>query len=232
MSHWWREVIAVRREALPESCRDILARYGLEGLDSGRLTLLRYQEGEVIHRQGEPMDYLLLVLSGRAKVCVATADGKSLLLSFYSGQGLLGEVELLRGDLRATTTGQAITDFVCVGVPLAVFGQELRGNVRFLNAAGGAMAQKLDRCCQNSALNLLHPLEPRLCAYLLMTHENGRLCDKLTELAELLGVSYRHLLRTLERLCKEGVLEKRGHSYHIKNEAALQRLADDFYLLE
>lgn len=222
----------MRREPLTGDYADVLERYGLEGLDFGRLVLLHYQKGEYIHRQGEPLDFLMLVLQGRAKVWVATADGKSLLLSFYTGQGVLGEVELLSGDLRATTTGQAITPFVCIGVPLGVFGGALKANLRFLNAAGAAMAQKLNRCCKNSALNLLHPLEPRLCAYILMTHEAGRLCDRLTELSELLGVSYRHLLRTLERLCAQGVLEKRTHHYFVADEVALRRRSDDFYMLE
>ena len=49
----------------------------------------------------------------------------------------------------------------------------------------------------------------------------------LTNVAEQLGVSYRHLLRTLKSLCEAGLLEKRSVGYWILDEQELHEKAAD-----
>jgi Mn-dependent DtxR family transcriptional regulator len=49
--------------------------------------------------------------------------------------------------------------------------------------------------------------------------------ERLIDVAELLGVSYRHLLRSLKALSEEGLLEKKPDGYHLLNEAKLREKA-------
>ncbi len=62
-----------------------------------------------------------------------------------------------------------------------------------------------------------------------MTNEDGLFNENLTEVAELLGTSYRHLLRTFDSLRKDNVLEKSSQGYIIKDGIELQIRAQDFY---
>lgn len=207
-----------------------LGKYGLAEIESDNLSLLHFHKGDYICVEGQPLEYLLIVAEGKAKVCLSGENGKTLLLAFYSGAGILGDVELMSGSAAAKTTVQAITDFICIGIPLDHYGAWLQGNNAFINCAGAALAQKLDRCGRNSALNILYPLEARLCTYIKMMQENGYFHDNLTTLAELMGTSYRHLLRTFDRLCSENILCKEGHSYKIVDPGKLLDKGKDYYL--
>ena len=53
--------------------------------------------------------------------------------------------------------------------------------------------------------------------------------ENLTEVAEFIWTSYRHLLRELNRLVETGILEKSGKHYRIKDRAALKQKSRDFY---
>ena len=54
--------------------------------------------------------------------------------------------------------------------------------------------------------------------------------ENLTTFAELLGTSYRHLLRTLNKLVDQGLLQKIKGGYRIIDEETLRRLAADIYM--
>jgi len=84
----------------------------------------------------------------------------------------------------------------------------------------------------NSSINLLYPLENRLASYInefLTNDEDSNIYidfdENLVNIAELLGSSYRHLLRTLNTLSKKGVLEKEDGKYKV----LLEELAGDLY---
>ena len=88
----------------------------------------------------------------------------------------------------------------------------------------------------NSSINLLYPLENRLASYInefLTNDEDSNIYidfdENLVNIAELLGSSYRHLLRTLNTLSKKGVLEKEDGKYKVINKVLLEELAGDLY---
>lgn len=56
-----------------------------------------------------------------------------------------------------------------------------------------------------------------------------RFDENLTEIAELLGTSYRHLLRTLSEFCERRILKKEGSSYIVTEEETLMELSVDLY---
>lgn len=217
----------MKKLPLTEHCQRILLSYGVVAEQMQGACLLVYGPGEPVCHAGHPLGNLLFVIEGRAKACITVPNGRTVLLDFYQDAGVLGDVELMLGTDRATTSVQAVTTFSCVAIPLLQNGVHLRKNVVFLNHIGAALAQKLKRSSNNGAENLLLALETRLCSYISLTSPGGVFSEKLTEAAELLGVSYRHLLRSLEQLCKRGVLEKSPRGYRVLDAPALERLGKE-----
>jgi CRP-like cAMP-binding protein len=68
-------------------------------------------------------------------------------------------------------------------------------------------------------------LDTRLAHFILTTSPNGIYREKHTEVAEYLGVTYRHLLYVIAKFVKSGILEKSEQGYFIKNERALRKMA-------
>ncbi|CJJ19098.1 Cyclic AMP receptor-like protein [Streptococcus pneumoniae] len=113
---------------------------------------------------------------------------------------------------------------------------QLFHDAKFLRCICGSLAHKLNRLSKNSTINLLYPLENRLASYMLaageraVQHENRIVFSgNLTEIAELLGTSYRHLLRTLNIFCDKEIIKKNDGCYEVVNVDVLRELAADVY---
>lgn len=216
----------MRRSKLPPEYAARLDEYGLSGLDLSGAALLGYEPGEWFLREGQEIEYLYILVSGKAKVCVGARNGRSLLLCYYISEGVVGDLELMTGRRLASTSMQAVTPLLCVGLPLARYAPILRSHLPFVLRAGEELARKLESRVQSSTEAILRPFEARLCDYLLQTAQDGVCSERLTDVAELLGCSYRHLLRCLGRLCREGLLEKLSRGYRVRDPAALSARAE------
>lgn len=193
---------------------------------------LRFKKGEYLCREEEEVTYLLFILSGKAKISITAANGKTLLLNFYGKGQILGDVEIMLSETMGTANVVAVTEIECIGVPAKYCKEVLSTNIEFMNFIAAMLAKKLDRSSRYSAMNILYTLENRLCAYIVSTHENGEFQDNFTELAELLGTSYRHLLRTMQELCEEGILERCSRTrYQIKDLGAIKERAEDCFMV-
>lgn len=199
-----------------------LQSYGITIADKDEIELLRYKPGEEILRQGFPMEYLLFVISGRAKVYGSATNGRDLLLSYYVGEGIMGDIELMMEEYSATTTAIALTELICIALPFSIWANRLRSNIVFLNCVGQELANKLIQCSNKGVTTALHVGEERLCTYILQTAINGLLDEKLTNVASGLGMSYRHMLRMLKRLCDENILKKEEKGYRVVDKKGLR----------
>lgn len=232
----------MRKMPFKEVHKRILDQYALAGLDLNKAFVLKFEPGEIIIREGLPMEYLLFVVSGRAKVFTTTSQGKDLLLYNYLtprqtseknltyGMGLIGDVELMTGSHTASTTMQAATEFICVALPFRVYGEVLRSNIKFINKVGEELALKLLRNSKNYAITALYSGEERLSAYILHATEGNIFKDKLSDVANFIGVSYRHLLRMLKDLTEQKILKKHPEGYIILKKQKLAEFTEDLYL--
>lgn len=219
----------MKQREITEPQKKVLESYGLSRYEIKEAAVLEYGRGEFLCIEGEALPHLLLILGGDAKVCATMENGKSLLLCFYHAGGMIGELEFMLNADKARTSVQAVTGVRGISIPFRSNRSVLRSNPVLLNHIGAALARKLDRCSKNSACMVSYPLECRLCSYILSTSKAGYFTDKLTEVSELLGTSYRNLLRALHKLCSEGILEKRERGYYIRSDSALHENARDFY---
>lgn len=254
-----------------ERLKEYIRQYDIKSIFSADMTmhmeLLFFKKNEYMAKEGEEISYLLFLAEGKAKVFTSLSNGKSLLLCFYQGFKVLGDLEAV-DSVKAVTNVQAIADTYCVGIPYRAVRRYLLEDAKFLRYICTSLGGKLNRCSKNSSINLLYPLENRLASYIYTAGErvqksetrkkdrNGNtnhrksgnsieynssgkgnaeskevLCfhENLTEIAELLGTSYRHLLRTLSELCDKGILKKEGSSYIVTDERTLMELSADLY---
>jgi CRP-like cAMP-binding protein len=178
-------------------------------------TLYRCPAGRDIVRQGEELTSLYVFLKGRAKVVRLMENGRTMLHAFYRSVSLLGDLELCRGDLTARTSVRAVTDAWLIGFPLEGRREAMLHDARLLRQMCGELALKLEQASESAAQNLLYPLSDRLIAYMHEAQSGGVFAESLTGTAELLGVSYRHLLRTLRDFEREGRIRRVRGGYRL-----------------
>jgi len=222
----------MKQQSLDQRDLALLFQYGLSGLDLNHGIKLSFSPGEFLLHAGEPMEYIYFVVSGKAKVLLSLSDGKQLLLSYFLSKGIIGDVELVTDTQAASNTMQAVTEFTCIALPLRIYAERLKHNSVFLNILARELAEKLMERSINGTITTLQPLNARLCAYITQSANGGIFRETLTEVAALLGTSYRHLLRSLDQLCNDRILQKEATGYRITNPQALQQKAGDFYLLK
>lgn len=215
----------MQKQKLPAQYVPALAEYSLDWIDPSAAVLLRYDRCEWLLRAEQEIPYLYILLSGKAKVCMSDESGRNLLLCYYVSEGIMGDIELMMGRREAISSVQAVSPVACIGLPLHVYANELLSHLPFVLRAAKGLAVKLHSSVSNTTEIILRPFETRLCEYLLQTAQNGVFSERLIDVAEQLGVSYRHLLRSLKSLCEAGLLEKKSDGYHIIKEEQLREKA-------
>ena len=225
----------MKKQKINEKDRELLLQYGLQGIDLKQAAHLIFEQGEYISHAGEPIDSIYFVVSGKAKVFLSLSSGKQLLLAYFTSKGIIGDIELMTNKPSNYTTVQAVTEFSCIALPLNVYANILKSNNAFINHVAAELAEKLMQRAINGTITTLQPLEARLCAYISQGANGDFFCEKLTEVAMVVGASYRHLLRCLDKLCAEGVLVKETRSssgFRIADRKALELKAGDLYMLK
>ena len=194
-----------------------------------------FKKGEHICMSGEKLENFYFFVSGYAKVYILLQNGKSLLIRFYKPLQILGELESIN-DTNVNCNIQAMDDCFCIAVPYIVIKEIIFHDKTFLRYICNHLAHKLSSASISSSINLLYPLENRLASYILATstidNTNSYFLiksDNMVEVAELLGSSYRHLLRVLNKFCENNIIERKNKSIIIKDHKKLEDLAGDLY---
>lgn len=198
------------------------------------MEMLFFEKNQFIFKEDEDIKYLIFLIKGKLKVYVTLSNGRSLLNCFCQDFKVFGDLEFINSQ-TAYSNVQAIVDTYCIGIPINKVREYLLNDAKFLKYICSELGEKLLKFSRNTSINLLYPLENRLASYILATgqknHNNGRIefNENLTEIAELLGASYRHLLRTLNMLCLKGSIEKKNGYYEIIDRGILEELAVGVY---
>ena len=219
----------MQKDPLRKEHLNKLAEYGIGNMAMDACVCLKYEAGETVLQEGMPIPYLLIVAAGKAKVCSVAKNGRDLVLCYYVSEGILGDIELMMGTCVSTTGVIAVTDFECIGLPFQKYAADLKNDLAFLNRLGQELSAKLLRSSKNYVSAALYSGEERLCAYILQTSHHGVFRDALTDVSRSTGMSYRHLFRLLNRLCVDGLLEKRNDGYLIVNRGELVRRAAELF---
>ena len=185
----------MRRRTAAQELLNGLNKYGLPVERLVNPYVLEFDAGEILCLDGEPVEWLFFLLEGRAKIFMTADTGENLILNLWDGYGVLCDMELFMGDGIYHASCRAITPVRGIALPLDVNREILLGCNEYLRRTCRSFARSMAKD-RNVFNNILYPVEARLCSYIAMNGTEGEWSDNLTQVSELLGVSYRHLLRT------------------------------------
>lgn len=196
------------------------------------LSLYRFDQGEPVCRQGEPAEYLYVLVKGKIKIYTTSAEGKTLILSFKTPLEVIGDIEYVQGAENLNTV-EAVSSVLMIGVHhrwLKKYGSDYAPLLQFLL---DIITKKFYKKSNSLSFNLMHPVEVRLASYLLsVSFDESELQLKgqprkvnLKDTANLIGTSYRHLNRVIQQFCQAGLIERNKGLLVVKDRSGLRELA-------
>ncbi len=215
----------MKQESIKETDKEILKNYGLKLSCLSDVHRVSYEPREQILQQGDPMDCLYIILHGTAKICINAMNGKNLILTYYISKGLLGSIEVMKEHPTGATTVTALTPLHMIAIPFVSNTSYMRANIVFMNDIARSLADIVVNSDNARVASALYTSEERLCSYILINQHHNLFTDVLSDTAQSVGMSYRHIFRVMNHLCADGILEKTDHGYKIINKEALQQKA-------
>ncbi|AJY77445.1 cyclic nucleotide-binding domain-containing protein [Paenibacillus beijingensis] len=196
------------------------------------MELFAYDKGEPICSAGDSLSQLYLLVSGKMKIYTVLPNGKSVLLRFNNPLAVVGDIEFLT-EYPVRSNVESVLESFVLTLKYETLRESAYDDPVFLRFMMKHLSHKLYTVSNASSLNLLYPVETRFASYLLsVTADAGNKSAteelktaKLTEVAELLGTSYRHLNRVVTGLASAGILERQRGRIVIKERDRLEQLA-------
>lgn len=195
------------------------------------LELCEFSKAEHLLHQGQTLEYLYILVSGRIKSCRTTANGTTVLSAFSNPITVTGEVEFLNHH-EVTNDVYALKNTVCFRISVAQYEDILLHDLIFMRYLARTLSNRLYHANHNTAISINYPVENRLASYLISSAQQLIIKDNFVQVAEMIGCSYRQLQRVLNDFCQCGYLckVKRGN-YLITDESALKALGQDLYYI-
>ena len=188
------------------------------------------RRGQILFTTGDPGESVIVVLSGRVKVVVRSADGGELTLTVIGPGGVIGELSAADGGPRSADA-QTLEDCRLLFVPRQVI-QELCGRAPSVaRALASALAASLRRLTDDTS-DLVFLDLPRRVAKALLSQprdDDGVIGQKMTqeELARRVGGARQSVNAALRGFERRGWIQVRNQSVTVKQPAALSRFAGD-----
>lgn len=179
--------------------------------------LIDYQRNETIIRQSSKLDYLFILLSGKARIIQQEPNGKNLILQFLEPGDFIGELTVVKAE-DAPKDVIAIGFVRCLAIPLRVVENSLMKEAEFPKFIAKYIGEKLLLRMTHFSQAQTFELKYRLAVLLLEVTVNDQYHENNTQIADYLGVSYRHLSHTFKYLRENGYIEKKKAGYRIYPE--------------
>lgn len=190
--------------------------------------LRNFRRGQIVFSRDDPGDTVIVVVSGRVKVVIRSADGGELTLTVIQAGSLFGELSVADNGPRSTDA-ETLEECQLLFIP--------RERVQDLCARVPSVAQALTssiagtlRRLTNEAGDLVFLDLPRRVAKILLSQPRGddsliRLRMSQEELAHQVGGTRQSVNAALRGFERRGWLEVRDRAVVVKQAAALGRFA-------
>lgn len=185
--------------------------------------LYRFRAGENIFNEGETLSHFYFLVEGQVKAYRTFYNGRVSVVELSKALDVLGEVELV-GARNTTIAVQATCECYCLGFAMAECRDALLQDNKLVIFVARRLGERLRSISRHQAMNASYTAEESLALYITRTKHGDMFTERLTEAADYLGVSYRHLQRTIAKLCAEGVLERVKGGYRILRQDRLYEL--------
>jgi CRP/FNR family transcriptional regulator, cyclic AMP receptor protein len=194
-----------------------------------------FQAGQAIFSRGDPGDEVYLVVEGRVRLSVVTADGRTVSYRHACSGSIFGEIAALDGGVR-TADATALTSVVAKTLSQRSLDALIRSNPRFARAAIEYLCTRLRDTSEQVESIALHPLETRVARFLLSaialnsnepSHAKVTLNFRISqsELAFLIGGSRQKVNAALARLEAMGAIDRQSGNL-VCDVPQLARIAD------
>ena len=193
------------------------------------MELHHFKKGDVVMHTGKKLDYIMFIVSGKAKTLYLTHNGTNTLHSFLSPFSMIGDVEFFY-DHPIINDVIALCDMDCLCIS-TTHRKEIQKDERFIYTMASQLSIKLINSNHNKSVSLNYPVENRLAAYICATSVQDCFQQNLQDGAEMIGCSYRQLQRVLQMFVKEGYMVKvKKGTYRVMDWNYLQTLGKDIYV--
>jgi CRP/FNR family transcriptional regulator, cyclic AMP receptor protein len=194
---------------------------------ASRLRAVR--RGQVLFTVGDPSDTVILVISGRVKVVVRSADGAELTLTVIQPGGIFGEISIADGGPRSADA-EALEDCRLLLVPIGLIAELCSRVPAVTEAVMSSLAATLRRLTE-AASDLVFLDLPRRVAKVLLSQprgEDGVIELKMSqeELAHQVGGSRQSVNAALRGFERRGWIEARDRAVTLREADALARFAN------
>lgn len=199
-----------------------------------QMTIVQLQPGETLVNSGDFLQTFYVQVNGKLKITTVLPNGRTLLLRFCQPISLIGDVELVNGESSIVQV-DAVSETKLLAVPHRILQEKDMKHAPFLQYLLEQVCHKLNSISLSASMNVLTSVDSRFASYLLsitnhsehLRFKRGELeTTKLTEIAELLGTSYRHLNRVIKRFIEQGIIEKHYSEIVIRDVEALKQLSN------
>lgn len=207
----------MKKEKYNESNKYLLNHLDLPFLTESILKqsfIIHYDRNEKIVNQGAKLKRLYVLLEGKARIIQQKPNGKSLILQFLETGDFIGELTLVKAEI-APKDVVAIDSVCCLAIPLSVVDESLMKSSEFPTFIAQYIGRKLLLRMEHFSNAQTFELKYRLAQLLLEVAVNNQYNENNTQIADYLGVSYRHLTHTFKYLRDNGYIEKNRAGYVI-----------------
>jgi len=199
-----------------------------------QMSMVKLKPRDTLVNSGDLLQSLYIQVTGKLKVVNVMPNGRTLLLRFCQPISLIGDVELVNKE-AAVVQVEAVSETKLIVVPHRILQENDMKHAPFLQYLLEQVCHKLNTISLSASMNVLTSVDRRFASYLLsITNHSEQLRFKrgelettsLTEIAELLGTSYRHLNRVIKSFIERGIIEKQHSEIVIRDVDALKQLSD------
>jgi CRP-like cAMP-binding protein len=190
--------------------------------------LRAFRRGQVVFTQGDPSDALFVVISGRVKVVVRSADGGELTLTIIQPGGVFGELGIADSGPRSADA-DALDECQLLLIPLETVQGICAREPPVVQALLNSTTATLRRLTE-AASDLVFLDLPRRVAKVLLSLPRGgdgiiRPALSQEELAHQAGGTRQSINATLRGFERRGWIEVHDRAVTIKQAPALRRFA-------
>ena len=189
-----------------------------------------FRRGQVVFSAGDPGDTLIVVLSGRVKVVVRSADGAELTLTVIPRYGVFGDLSVADGGPRSADA-ETLEESQLLLIPRQTIQQACAHQPALAQALTGSLAATLRRLTE-AASDLVFLDLPRRVAKVLLAQPrdaDGQIRCTLTqqELSNQAGSTRQSVNAALRGFERRGWIEVHDRAVTVKQAVALGRFAGD-----
>ena len=192
------------------------------------IKLCRFHKGEQIIESDIISDFIYFLLDGEVKFLVTSDSGKIVYLGGCKEFTVLGEVSSL-WKMKPMTSVIASTECICFCISLDTYRNRLLDDNTFLRYISKTMAYRLTKRDDDVIVDRTETAYTKMCALIIQNTQDTMFTLDLQECARTLSISYRQVIRVMNRLLQEKLIKKVKKKYYILDYSALYANTNENY---